>query len=462
MSYDVVVVGSGPGGAVTARECARQGLKVLVLEEGDRIEQGDVQPYSLTQMRRMYRDNGLTVALGRPSIAYAEARCVGGGSEVNAGLYHRPDPSVLAEWTDRFDVEALTPDSLEPWHEVVEQRLGVARASGPLPAASEVLRRGAELLGWAGVDVPRWAGTDERGRPSLNTMQRTYLDDASNAGCEIRPHARVRRLDISAGVVRGVECSSGERVLADHVVVSAGTVQTPALLQRSGVPGRRGRGLSVHPTVKVVARFEEPVTDPDEVPTFQVKEFAPDVTLGGSASREPLVALALGETWSRDRDLMTQPRRNAVYYAAIRSSGTGIVRALPGFDAPLVTYRLTRRDLDLLRSGLGRLLHLLLAAGAELVVPGYPGAPVVRDEAGVSAAVAGLGRDAPLMTVHLTGTVPMGERPGRSAVDSFGRVREVGNLYVNDGSLLPSAPGVNPQGTIMAVAHRNVARMLGT
>ncbi|HEY8093109.1 MAG TPA: GMC family oxidoreductase, partial [Acidimicrobiales bacterium] len=100
--------------------------------------------------------------------------------------------------------------------------------------------------------------------------------------------------------------------------------------------------------------------------------------------------------------------------------------------------------------------------GAELVVPCYPGAPVVRDQADVSAAVAGLGRDAPLMTVHLTGTVPMGERPGRSAVDSFGRVRDVGNLYVNDGSLLPSAPGVNPQGTIMAVAHRNVARMLGT
>ena len=168
------------------------------------------------------------------------------------------------------------------------------------------------------------------------------------------------------------------------------------------------------------------MTDPDEVPTYQVKEFAPDVTLGGSASREPLIALALGETWSRDRDLMTQPRRNAVYYASIRSTGTGIVRALPGFDAPMVTYRLTRRDLDLLRSGLGRLLHLLLAAGAELVVPCYPGAPVVRDEADVSAAVAGLGRDAPLMTVHLTGTVPMGERPGRSDVDSFGRVRERG------------------------------------
>ena len=462
MTYDVVVVGSGPGGAVTARECARRGLKVLVLEEGDRVEPGAVPPFSLAQMRRMYRDNGLTVALGRPSVVYTEGRCVGGGSEVNAGLYHRPDPSVLAEWTAGFDVEALSPEDLEPWHRVVEERLHVGRRPPPLPAASEVLRRGAEQLGWAGLDVPRWASLDGDGRTTMHTMQRTYLDDAIGAGCEIRPRTRVRRLEITAGAVRRVVCDSGESVRADRVVVSAGAVQTPALLQRSGLGGRVGRGLSVHPTVKVVARFVTPVTDPDEVPTYQVKEFAPGLTLGGSASRQPLVALALGETWSRDRGLLEEPRRSAVYYASIRSVGSGTVRAAPGFDAPVVTYRLTRRDLDLLRSGLGRLLYLLLTAGAEQVVPCYPGAPVVRREADVAAAAAGLGRDAPLMTVHLTGTVPMGERTGRCDVDSFGRVRGVGNLAVNDGSLLPSAPGVNPQGTIMAVAHRNVARMLGT
>jgi hypothetical protein len=237
-------------------------------------------------------------------------------------------------------------------------------------------------------------------------------------------------------------------------------VQTPALLQRSGVAGRFGRGLSVHPTIKVVATFGAPITAPEEVPAYQVKEFAPDLTFGGSASRSALVALALSDTWSRDHGLLDESRHNAVYYVSIRSTGTGLVRAVPGFDAPAVGYRLTRRDLDLLRSGLGRLLHLLLAAGAEQLVPCYPGAPVVRTEIDVAAAAAGLGRNAALMTVHLTGTAPMGERVGRCPVDSFGNVRGVANLSVNDASLLPSAPGVNPQGTIMAVAHRNVDRML--
>ncbi len=103
----------------------------------------------------------------------------------------------------------------------------------------------------------------------------------------------------------------------------------------------------------------------------------------------------------------------------------------------------------------------MLAAGAREVVPSYAGAPVVTDAAGVPAAVAGLTRgSASVMTVHLCGTVPMGEDPRMCAVDSFGRVPGVANLRVNDASLLPSAPGINPQGTVMAVAHRNVAAFL--
>ena len=90
-----------------------------------------------------------------------------------------------------------TPAVLEPWHREVEERLRVESRTSPLPAASEVLRRGAERLGWAGVEVPRWADLDESGRPTMHTMQRTYLDDAARAGCEIRPrHARTSARDL--------------------------------------------------------------------------------------------------------------------------------------------------------------------------------------------------------------------------------------------------------------------------
>jgi choline dehydrogenase-like flavoprotein len=151
-----------------------------------------------------------------------------------------------------------------------------------------------------------------------------------------------------------------------------------------------------------------------------------------------------------------------VYYAAITSEGRGRVLALPGLRDPLVTYRLTRRDKDLLGRGLARLALLMLEAGATEVYPSYRGAPVVRRPADLATLQATFGVSrASLMTVHLCSTVPCGE-DDRSATDSFGLVRGTRNVRVNDASLLPDAPGVNPQASVMALAIRNARRFVET
>ena len=150
-----------------------------------------------------------------------------------------------------------------------------------------------------------------------------------------------------------------------------------------------------------------------------------------------------------------------IYYAAITSEGTGRVQALPGLRDPLVTYRLTGRDRHLLGSGLGRLAHLMLAAGAREVYPSFRDAPIVsnaRDLAEMNQRFSAT--KASVMTVHLCSTVPMGEDRERCGADSFGLVHGTRNVYVNDASLLPDAPGVNPQGSIMAIAVRNVRRFI--
>lgn len=470
--FDAVVVGSGPGGAVTARMLAEAGLDVAVLEEGDWVEPGRYPAYSLEQMRHQYRNAGLTVALGAPSVAYTEGCGAGGGSEVNSGLYHRPSAQLLREWTIANHVEALTPEVLAPWHRYVEHELSVSAWPGDeLPASSEVLRRGAEALDWSGFDVPRWARyrrTDGGVRAEKQTMTRTYLPAAGAAGAELVTGARAVRIRRSGARATGVEVLRRdgrtvrhERLDADHVFVCAGATQTPALLQRSGWTRHVGPNLSVHPTVKVVAEFHEPVNDPEDLATYQVKEFGSWLSFGGSASRPELIALSLAENWPDFGPAMPRWRHQVVYYAAIQSVGRGRVTALPGFADPVVTYRLTGADRARLRSGLGRLVHLLLAAGATRIYPSYAGAPVVRDTATAAAALRAFRPSkASVMTVHLTGTVPMGEDPFRTGADSFGRVHGADNLVVNDASLLPWAPGVNPQGTLMAVAHRNIDAFL--
>lgn len=463
----VLVVGSGAGGATTAAILAEAGLDVLVVEEGDWVEQGSVVPFSLEQMDRQYRAGGVTVALGRPSIAYTEGRCAGGGTEVNSGLYRRPGQSTLERWRSGWRIADFTDDEFFANCDEIEDALSVQTVPGRHTPASDRLRSGAAALGWDHDEIPRWMSYPAGGDASTGqrqSMTRTYLPRALAAGARMICGHRVDRLLIDRGRAFRAELTGPDGGPAtidfDDVVVCGGAIQTPALLQRSGLRGNVGRGLAVHPTVKLAARFDEQINVADDVPVHQVKEFSPDLSFGGSASHPGLVALALTDSWADMRDAVTAWQQIAVYYAAITSEGRGRVTALPGMADPLVTYRLTPRDRALLGQGLARLALVMLEAGANEVYPSFRGAPVVRRRADLASLTASFrATTASVMTVHLCSTVPMGEDRSRTAADSHGLVHSTANVFVNDASLLPDAPGVNPQASVMAVALRNARRL---
>ncbi|MGB8859320.1 MAG: GMC family oxidoreductase [Ilumatobacteraceae bacterium] len=474
MDADVLIIGSGAGGATTATVLAEAGLDVLIVEEGDWVEQGEVVPFSLEQMDRQYRAGGVTVAIGLPSIAYTEGRCAGGGTEVNSGLYWRPPGDVLQRWRDQFRIADFDPDELLAIADEVENDINVGPVPGAYTEPSEVLRRGADALGWRNGEIPRWmtypaaptrpgvAPTGER-----QSMTRTYLPRAIRAGARLAVGCRVHRLVSTGGRAAAADTtlSDGTRgtITFRHVFVCGGAIQTPALLQRSGIRGHIGRTLAVHPTVKLAARFADELNVPDDVPVHQVKEFAPHLSFGGSASNPGLVALSLLDQWSSFRQAVTEWRNISVYYAAITSEGLGRVRSFPHMKDPIVTYGLTHRDRELLRSGLGRLALLMLEAGALEVYPSFKGAPPVKNRRDLATMMSRFAATkASVMTVHLCSTVPMGELEGRTGANSFGLVHGCSNIYVNDASLLPTAPGVNPQASVMAFAIRNARRFVAS
>jgi choline dehydrogenase-like flavoprotein len=152
----------------------------------------------------------------------------------------------------------------------------------------------------------------------------------------------------------------------------------------------------------------------------------------------------------------------ANYYAMLVGEGRGTVRSLPGFRDPLVRYRVTGQDRRHLAEGLGKLAELLFAAGAVALYPGLAGGRrlLSRDDLRQLPQILPNGM-AGLMTIHLFSSCPMGEERRLCATDSFGRVHGFNNLLVNDASLLCTAPGVNPQGSIMALARRNVIQFIG-
>ncbi|MEZ5215496.1 MAG: GMC oxidoreductase [Ilumatobacteraceae bacterium] len=335
---------------------------------------------------------------------------------------------------------------------------------------SLLLARGAQRLGWRNDEIPLDALSPRRipGWSGPSEHDAHVPSPALAAGARLRTGVRIDRLELANGRVTAATGTAATeagpvtvRIRCRDVFVCGGAIQTPALLQRSGVRRNVGRSLAIHPTVKLAARFAEAINVPDDVPVHQVKEFAPGLSFGGSASNPGLVALALSDGWRDFSAAVEQWQNIAVYYAAITSEGRGRVVSVPGMRDPLVTYRLTAQDRALLGSGLGRLAHTMLAAGAEEVYPSFRGAPPVRTAADLAAMNQAFAVSrASVMTVHLCSTVPMGERTDRCGADSFGRVHGYDNLRVNDASLLPDAPGVNPQGSIMAIAIRNIRRFL--
>lgn len=463
---EIVVIGSGPGGAITAGLLAEAGRDTLLIEEGEHWPLSSCEPFSVAEMRQKYRNGGQTVAFGRDKIPYVEGRCVGGGSEINSGLYHRTPPAILERWRKEFQVEAASERDLLPHFETCERDLSVARLPQAAPLASLKLHDGATKLGWQSLEVPRWFRYGPDGSGQRQSMTETFIPRLLKAGGKLQPNTRAQRIRRNgAGWLIEASHTNGQpvHVVADHLFLCAGAVHTPALLRRSGITRNVGNSLQLHPTVKVVAEFADHVNAADMgVPVHQVKEYAPRLSFGCSISSPPYLALGLLDHPEAARETTSKWPQRATYYAMITSEGTGTVRTLPGFRDPLVRFALTQTDRKNLADGLRKLSQLLFASDATTLYPALTRGPTLRgnDDLGRLPELLPDGL-ANLMTIHLFSSCPMGEDQGRCATDSFGRMHGFKNLYVNDASLLCTAPGVNPQGSIMAIARRNVLMFLG-
>jgi choline dehydrogenase-like flavoprotein len=463
---DVVVIGSGPGGSVTAATLAQAGREVLLIEEGQNLSQDSCAAFSYEEMKQKYRAGGITVAMGSPNIAYAEGSCVGGGSEVNSGLYHRLPNGVITRWADDYDLEDFSVAGMTESYEACEQVMRPAIYPGELPVASKILRRGAELEKIASADVPRLvtfgADKDEQGveKSQRHSMSKTYLPEFYQAGGKLLPDTRVERLARQGGhwQVHAQHKTAGPlQIDAENVFVCAGAVHSPALLQRSGLRTNAGKTFSMQPMVKLTAEFNEDVNFVGMgIGGEQIKEFSPSYSFGCAISSRAHLAINLA-TEEQGSGLVQEKHRKLVsFYVMSRGALNGSVKALPRYNDPLVRYKISDTELQNLGEGMQGLAKVLFAAGATRVFTGLQECSELTRRAQVEQIPNSLAKSVDnIMTIHMMASCPMGGDPNRSVVDSWGRVHGQSGLYVADVSILCSSPGVNPQGTIMALAKRN-------
>lgn len=468
--YDVCVVGGGPGGMLSATLLAESGLSVLLIERGGYTPQKNTVPFGAAELRDRYKNAGITAMLGTPTINYVEGSCLGGGSEVNSGLYHRLSEPVIERWSESHQIESLSYQALLPEIETLEKELGICNLPGDASKPSLKLAEGAGKMGWNCMEVPRWfeydkASTSERPIGTRRSASEVYLERFFNAGGSILLNTKVDLIKLAANGDWNCEwLCDGQRqsVCSEYLFLAAGAIDTPFLLIKSKLGSNIGTSLAIHPTVKVMAKFADPINSAGVgVPVHQVKEFAPDYSFGCAISSLPFLVV---QSMSRDdlptREIVDEWQHFFTYYA-MTGGGRGRIRKLPLFPDPVVQYKLSQQDLQLLAKAARDLCRLLLAAEAtDLHVSDRSIDKISRADQLINIPSALSKRDAELMTIHVMGGCPMGEDRTLCASDSWGRLHGLERIYIADTSLFPGASGSNPQGAMMALVRRNVNKFI--
>ena len=291
-----------------------------------------------------------------------------------------------------------------------------------------------------------------------------YLRPAHAAGARTFTHARVTALHREGDRVTHVEATTPAggrvRIEADTVVVAAGAIHTPLLLRANGIEHPQlGRNLSLHPATAVWGVFDHDVDMARGVPqSYFVDEFARErIMLETIAGPPDYLAMAAPFTGDRHRELMLDYPRVGQCGLMVSDRSRGRVMGRP--HAPLIRYDLGHDDVQAVHTGLIRTAQLLRAAGARRLILPLARLPEIDDPARL-ARLRPRPEDLKLMAFHPLGTARAHADPRHGVVDGQLRVHTTRNLHVADGSAVPSALGVNPQITIMALATRLAYHLL--
>jgi choline dehydrogenase-like flavoprotein len=476
----VCVIGSGAGGAVAAARIAAAGHDVVVLEEGGDVPRAERDEDEGRMTETLYADGGLRVT-DDAAFALLQGRGIGGGSTVNWMIMLRPNPWVMDDWQRAHGAELLGETLLVPALARIEDEVHARLVPDDAHAPNNrIILDGAARLGW------RASPARINARDCLRTgfcglgcrygakqdVGEVYLRRALAAGARVFADVRAERIErrgggwrISASVLADSAVGGHTvEVDCDVVVVAAGAVGTPVLLQRSGLGGPVvGKYLRLHPTTGAAAFYDRVMYGAAGIPQSSVLTEFTDRNDGYGFWIEcppmlpALAASALPGFGEAHRARMRAFPRLGTLIVLVRDGGgddrsQGDVRVRRR-GAVSIRYRLRPREWRMLDEGVSAALRLHLAAGATEAFSVHSPIHTVRTEADVAAArFRGGANRLSLFSAHVNGTCRMGSDAARHACSPDGELRGAAGIYVADGSLFPTAPGVNPQATIMALA----------
>lgn len=482
LSADVCVIGTGAGGAVLASELAEAGRKVVMLEKGGYHTRKDFDQTERTMMPMLFEEGGARTTTDG-GIQILHGRCVGGSTTINWAICFDPPPEVTARWEAEHGIPGLRPADLAPSLAKVRRILNVQRLrDDEINPNSQLLLDGAQQLGLA-------ADRFEHNRTAClqsgfcilgcaydrkQSMLVTYVPRAIHFGARLVPDAEATTLEVRGDRITAVEGTLTNRktggrhrfrIEAELVAVAGGAISTPVLLKKNRIrddSGMLGRNLRLHPTAAAVGAFPDAVNGSQGIQygTYVSALERDGVIIEAVFAYPGLMGANLFRWGAPAMALMQRYDDLAAAIVLLHDHASGRVD-VDGKGCPAISYELAAGDAGRFREGLKMVARIYLAKGAERVyMPHIAGLSIAREADLDRIDRMAIAPDQfALFSAHQMGTAAMGADPRRSVTDPWGRLHAYRNLYICDGSLFPTAVGVNPQLTIATLADRTARHL---
>lgn len=487
--YDVVIIGSGAGGGTVAhelRELPRQGLKVLVVEQGPRLCDDEFTGRELEMASALYEDGGgFLTAEGTMTLAFG--RAYGGSTVVYTGTSLIAPERVIREW----NVPGLAHADLEQRSREYAAQNNVHFLEQPeINDNNRLFVEGARAAGYHAEQFPLnlkgclGSSLCNLGCPNAAKQgtHRVQLPAAEQSGVEVVTRAEAIRLEDSTVVLRVTAARPGEkgqpsewapgdyRVRASTIVACGGSIGSSALLLRSGFKKqlpRLGERFTCHPAHILIAEHANPITnDVGHPKSFFVDRGEADRYVLETCMYFPFTTAknltGFGEVHSRF--MRAFPRLQMILVLACDRAVSSNRITIDRKGKPVVHYTFTPEVIAGLVAGTRTSARIFFGAGALSVhAPTAAGHVIERADADQIDQLIAVENFRPGTTTvsaaHLMGGCGMGRSAGDSVTDSWGRVHGVPWLRVADSSLFPDALQINPYLTIMALAGRVAERL---
>jgi len=488
---DVVIIGSGAGGGVTAEILAKSGLNVVIVEEGALKSSKDFKMREADAYPALYQESAARKTRDK-AINILQGRTVGGSTTVNWTSSFRTPTPTLDYWNKHFGLASYTPDALAPWFLMMEERLNVSTWLTPPNENNDLLKRGAARLGIPAAAIMRnvkgcWnLGYCGMGCPTnaKQSMLVTTIPSALDHQATLLTGARAQQLvfkgdKVDSLVIHALDASglapNGHTITvrAKHFVVAGGAINSPALLLRSGAPdphGLLGKRTFLHPTVISAGIFAQRVDGFAGAPqTIYSDHFletqAIDGPMGYKLEAPPLHPLLLSTTMAgfgaAHASTMAQFPHVHGLLALLRdgfhdeSRGGSVALASDG--SPVLDYPISGFIWEGVKRALLSMAEIQFAAGATSVLPVHEHADHYTSWAAAKAAIGALPfkeHITRVVSAHVMGGCTMSDDTKLGVVGANGRYHGVANLSVHDGSLFPTSIGANPQLSIYGITAR--------